>query len=82
MIELADARVILPMVGFVQSYNISVAGALGLFYLYQKRPKKMTEEQIAILEAVYMLRTQDSAGKVLKELLERGQLQFTEGVKS
>lgn len=75
----ADVRVILPMVGFVQSYNISVAGALGLFYLFQKRPKNLSEVQIRILEAVYMLRTQDSSGDVLKTLSQRGQLEFPHG---
>lgn len=80
MQELADERVIIPMHGFVQSYNISVAGALSLYHIYQdrlmrlKKQGDLTEEQKDILKAVYCLRTLDSAKKVLSELSERNTL--------
>lgn len=79
MLDAADQRVILPMVGFVQSFNISVAGALALFSMYQSnqrhgRVSSLNEEERAILEAVYMLRTQDSAEDVLKRLHDRKEL--------
>ena len=75
IIEAADERVIIPMPGFVQSFNISVAGALCLYQIYQDRLKRLgkvsdvTEEQIAILKAHYALRTLDSAEDILKQKL-------------
>jgi tRNA (guanosine-2'-O-)-methyltransferase len=80
MIEAADHRVILPMKGFVQSFNISVAGALSLWHIMKDRERRlgrqgdMTEEQKKILTALYYLRTQDSSEKALKELKARGVL--------
>lgn len=80
MIEAADVRVILPMVGFVQSYNISVAGALCFYHIYMDRMRRqghhgdLTEEQKMILRTQYYLRTQDSAYDVLAELIARGEL--------
>jgi tRNA (guanosine-2'-O-)-methyltransferase len=72
MLEMADERVIIPMPGFVQSFNISVAGALCLYQVYQDRLKRLgrvadvTPEQINILKAHYALRTLDSAEDILK----------------
>lgn len=71
MLEAADERVIIPMPGFVQSFNISVAGALCLYHIYQDRHQKLgknedvTAEQIEILKAHYALRTIDSAPDIL-----------------
>ena len=75
MARLADHRVLLPMVGFVQSYNISVAAALSLYHMYCDRVKKLghqgdlTDDQKEILKAVYCLRTLDSSKDILKRLL-------------
>lgn len=72
MLEAADERVIIPMPGFVQSFNISVAGALCLYQIFQNRLQKLgksediTPEQIAILKASYALRTLDSAEDILR----------------
>ncbi len=80
MIEAADHRVIIPMTGFVQSFNISVAGALSLYHISQDRLKKLgshvslSEEEQGILKAYYYLRTQDSAHKYLEELYARNGL--------
>ena len=77
IIEAADERVIVPMPGFVQSFNISVAGALCLYQIYQDRLKRrglvsdVTPEQIEILKAHYALRTLDSAEEILKAKLQR-----------
>ena len=77
IIEAADERVIVPMPGFVQSFNISVAGALCLYQIYQDRLKRrglvsdVTPEQIEILKAHYALRTLDSAEEILKGKLKR-----------
>lgn len=73
IVEAADERVIIPMPGFVQSFNISVAGALCLYQIYQSRLHKMgkcedvTPEQIRILKAEYALRTLDSAESILRK---------------
>lgn len=80
MIEAADATIIIPMSGFVQSFNISVAGALALYHISQDRLKRLgtnaslNEEEQAILRAHYYMRTQDSSYKVLAELFDRGAL--------
>jgi len=80
MIEAADQRVVLPMKGFVQSFNISVAGALGLWHIMRAREANgghhgdLTTEQRQILAAHYYLRTQDSAAQTLQLLKARGQL--------
>lgn len=72
ILEAADERVIIPMPGFVQSFNISVAGALCLYQIFQSRLAKLgknadvSEEQIKILNAHYALRTLDSAADILK----------------
>ncbi len=76
MLEAADERVIIPMPGFVQSFNISVAGALCLYQVYQDRLKRLgkvsdvTPEQVNILKAQYALRTMDSAEDILKSKLQ------------
>ncbi|MBX2987105.1 MAG: RNA methyltransferase [Bdellovibrionaceae bacterium] len=78
MIEAADEVVVIPMTGFVQSFNISVAGALSLFQILRDRELRrgrngdLTEEQQAILAAYYYLRTQDSAEDVLRQKFGAG----------
>lgn len=78
MIKAADHRVILPMKGFVQSFNISVAGALSCWHMMKDREKRigqqgdLSEIEMNILKAVYYLRTQDSAVDTLRELKRRG----------
>lgn len=75
MIEAADERVIIPMPGFVQSFNISIAGALCLYHIWYERTKKLgknfdvTPEQQEILKAHYAMRTLDSAEDILKAKL-------------
>lgn len=76
MSDAADERVIIPMPGFVQSFNISVAGALCLYQIYQNRLQKLgknadvSEKQMQILNAHYALRTLDSAADILKNKLD------------
>lgn len=77
MLEAADERVIIPMPGFVQSFNISVAGALCLYQIFQDRLHRLgknedvTPEQISILKASYALRTLDSAEDILRAAIEK-----------
>lgn len=72
MIEAADHRVIIPMEGFVQSYNISVAGALCFYQMYLSRlagagkSGDLSLQEQEILKAVYATRTLDSSEDVLK----------------
>jgi tRNA (guanosine-2'-O-)-methyltransferase len=72
MIQAADHRVIIPMEGFVQSYNISVAGALCFYQMYQSHLQKtgragdLNETEMQILKAVYAARTLDSARQILE----------------
>lgn len=72
IIDAADHVVIIPMVGFVQSFNISVAGALSMYQIRQDRIARrgrhadVTEEQKSILTAQYYMNTLDSAVDVLR----------------
>lgn len=81
MIAAADERIIIPMSGFVQSFNISVAGALSLYHISQDRLKRkgtnssLTQVEQDILSAHYYMRTQDSSYQYLTELFSRGTLQ-------
>ncbi|MBK9322004.1 MAG: RNA methyltransferase [Bdellovibrionaceae bacterium] len=80
MIEAADERMIIPMPGFVQSFNISVAGALCLYHIMQDRNRRrgsnadLSPTEQEILKALYYLRTQDSATDYLREMFSRGTL--------
>jgi tRNA (guanosine-2'-O-)-methyltransferase len=71
MLEQSDLRVIIPMSGFVQSFNISVAGALSLYHIAEYRKTKLgkhadvSDEQKQILKALYYLKTLDSAPEIL-----------------
>ncbi len=75
MFELSDERVIIPMNGFVQSFNISVAGALSLYHIYLERLARfgkvadVTQEEKDILKAHYYIRTQDSSADILQRLV-------------
>ena len=80
MLAAATHRVILPMVGFVQSYNISVAGALSFYHIYCDRLQRqghhgdLSEQEKMIMKAHYYLRTQPSAEDFLAEKIQRQEL--------
>lgn len=72
MLEQADHRCQIPMVGFVQSYNVSVAAALTMYHAYQKRTEQLgqqgdlsKEEKMALI-ARYYLRSVTAPEKVLQ----------------
>lgn len=77
MIEAADHRVIIPMEGFVQSYNISVAGALCFYQIYLSRQARLgrsgdlNSKEQEILKAVYAARTLDSSADVLAAMARK-----------
>lgn len=59
--ELADERVFIPMQGFVQSFNISVAAALCFQQVYQKMTQldlpSLSDEERQHLLALYLFRS-------------------------
>ncbi len=76
MKDSADYRIRIPMYGFVQSFNISVAAAISLYHISQKRKQlgktsELTDKQKEIMRAHYVLRTLDSGADQLQELFNR-----------
>lgn len=76
-LEAADETVIIPMKGFVESFNISVAAAIALFHIMQARDAAelapdLTSEQIEILLANYYLRSYENHADVLLHKRSRG----------
>ncbi len=72
----ADYRIKIPMYGFVQSFNISVAAAISLYHISQKRKQlgktsELTLEQKEILRAHYVMRTLDSSADQIREFFNR-----------
>lgn len=78
MISQADHLMIIPMYGFVQSFNISVAASLCFFHSCLERRKSLeavgdlTLKEQSVLKAVYAARTLDSAADQLKRLTGEG----------
>ena len=76
MQALADQTVILPMRGFVQSYNISVAAAIAFQTISRARDRaemagSLSETERRILEAHFCLRTLDNPARLLDFLMSR-----------
>ncbi|MEX2399916.1 MAG: RNA methyltransferase [Rhodothermales bacterium] len=71
MVSLADERAIVPMVGFVQSFNISVAAAVTLYHAYRDRKARLgrhgdlTSDERAALRAAFYLRSVRAAENIL-----------------
>lgn len=80
MLSSSDETFIIPMSGFVQSFNISVAGALCLYQIWLSRTQRLGRNgdlspvEKEILRALYVLRTQDSGVQVLREKMNRGEI--------
>ena len=78
VLEDADAHVVVPMAGFTQSYNISVAAALALYHIYQERTQRLgahgdlSEDERRCLTASYYLRCVAYADKVLRKAFREG----------
>lgn len=77
MIELSDQTVMIPMAGFVQSFNISVAAAIALYHAHLERVAKLgytgdlSEEEQLILRADFSLRSSQNPDRLIEELLDR-----------
>lgn len=78
MIREADQTVIIPMHGFVQSFNISVAAAIALYHIFVERTRvlgfaggDLTDEQKEILRAEFSLRSSKNPDRLIEEILAR-----------
>lgn len=73
MVELSDERCVIPMSGFVQSFNISVAAAVALYHARQDRVLRqgthgdLSAAEKNVLRAVFYLRSVKHAGLILEE---------------
>jgi tRNA (guanosine-2'-O-)-methyltransferase len=78
VLEAADMRCIIPMAGFTQSYNISVAAALTLYHVRRWRIDRLGREgelgdrEQQVLRAQFYMRGVDRAEDYILELLDRG----------
>lgn len=77
MIAEADHTIIIPMRGFVQSFNISVAAAIALYHAASERRRKLgrhgdlSDEEKTILRADFSLRSSQNPDRLIVELLAR-----------
>ncbi len=77
VLEASDMRCILPMTGFAESYNISVAAALSFYHIRRDRLSRgsvhgdLTERERAILRADYYMRSINKPHRLLRGLLAR-----------
>jgi tRNA (guanosine-2'-O-)-methyltransferase len=76
MLEAADESVMIPMAGFAQSFNISVAAALALYQIQQSRIHEtgthadLSEREQECLTASYYLRHVNQAEKIVQRMVE------------
>lgn len=75
LLESSDENVIIPTVGFTESFNISVAAALLLNHIFQARWQQGLEESLSqveqeILKAHLLYRSQPCADKILLNSLK------------
>ncbi|KAL4446858.1 hypothetical protein ABPG77_008102, partial [Micractinium sp. CCAP 211/92] len=76
-VALADACAVVPMVGFVESFNISVAAALIMYEARRCREQKLgshgdlTEREQELLRAVFFLRNKGQTREYIQHMLER-----------
>ena len=61
LLQLADEKIFIPMQGFVQSFNISVAGALCLQHFRQSHGRlgigRLNKEEVLDLQARYLIKS-------------------------
>jgi tRNA (guanosine-2'-O-)-methyltransferase len=75
VLDLCDQSVIVPMYGFVQSFNISVAAALSFFHIVQDRKRRqgfhgdLTPHEKKQIQALYYLNSFAQPGKLVNKLI-------------
>ncbi len=83
-IALSDATCMIPIYGFVQSFNISVAAAISLYHAQQDRIRRqghhgdLTPEEQLVLMADFFLRSIRHPEQLIQELLSRHPLPSNE----
>ncbi|MEZ4458930.1 MAG: RNA methyltransferase [bacterium] len=75
MLDHTDHNIIIPMSGFAQSFNISVAAAISLYHIRLNRDRAgmasdLTPEQLVALRAQYYLRSVGNARAILARLAD------------
>jgi tRNA (guanosine-2'-O-)-methyltransferase len=70
--RLADGTYTIPMRGFVQSLNVSVAAALTMYAAMRDRPGDLSRDQKLLLRARYCLSSVPNAHAIVAEYLRRG----------
>ena len=70
-LKLSDGNVLLPMEGFTQSFNISVAAALCFLSVKLSSPPLIDQDEQDRLKALYMLKTLDWSTSVLTRAFAR-----------
>jgi tRNA (guanosine-2'-O-)-methyltransferase len=71
VLELCDGRYTIPMRGFSQSLNVSVAAALTLYAATRGRPGDLAEDERTTLRARFMWLSMPEAQAVVAEQLAR-----------
>jgi tRNA (guanosine-2'-O-)-methyltransferase len=69
--KLCDGRYTIPMLGFAQSLNVSVAAAITLYSATRGRGGDLSETERAELRARFMLMSVPRADQVVREHLSR-----------
>jgi tRNA (guanosine-2'-O-)-methyltransferase len=69
--DLADGTYAIPMCGFVQSLNVSVAAAITLFSAMRGRPGDLDHEAALLLRARYVFKSVPQAEAIVDEYLRR-----------
>ena len=78
MLEAVDAACIIPLDGFTESFNVSVAAAIGLYHAREDRIRRqgrhadLTDEEQTRLVARFCLRSVNNAEQIIGRLLDEG----------
>ena len=70
-LAMADGNVLLPMTGFTQSFNISVAGALSCQQAYLQKPPVVSLEDADLLRALYYMKSITWPEKALQDWFDK-----------
>lgn len=71
MREAADGTFRVPMVGFVESLNVSVAAAIAMYAASRDRPADLSEGERLTLEARFLMASVTDAEQIVREYLRR-----------